>query len=587
MPSPGFQALILCGPGVSLDTFTSSPKDFPKALVPIANRPMVWYPLEWCYRMGITNITLITPPESADALEAALSQNPHLTSLPSPKPDILAPADLTQTTGTGDLLRLPAVANTITGDFVVLPCDLICELDGASLLESWMVEQAGLGEATGGPDNKETLHLSTGGEKIGRRGGLGVWYPTKGADAVKGEETDFIATTPLPAPVVAPPPGSLRPALANLVYSIPTDVMKDITEENRHFPIRHSLLRKHARVRMLTTHRDAHIYFFPYWTLDMLKKNEKFDSISDALGWWAKAGWQDGLGEKLALREVLQPDDDSAGDDTMMMQSGMLNDEVDIASLSSTAVTRPAPGSADALKAFATRVRDASDPAIALAVTAAEPALTVPPIHAYVHPSVGAQPLVRRVDTAALLLNISLRLAKLPSVEEVGKSAASPFAHPAKIAHPEAVPKRCRVEAENSLVAENVSIAEKCNVKECVIGANCTIGVGARLQRCLLMEGAEVGENCQLTGCVLGRRCRIEGGAAKGDERTVLKDCEVQEGHVVEWGKEWKDEKFKRFGGLADDDDDDDGGPDAFGGDSGDDADADLLQPEHAGDSMR
>ena len=54
LPPPGFQALILCGPGASFSTFTSSPKDIPKALLPIANRPMVWYPLEWCYRMGVT-----------------------------------------------------------------------------------------------------------------------------------------------------------------------------------------------------------------------------------------------------------------------------------------------------------------------------------------------------------------------------------------------------------------------------------------------------------------------------------------------------------------------------------------------------
>ena len=55
MPYTGFQAIILCGPGVSLNTFTANPEDFPKALVPIANRPMVWYPLDWCYRMGITS----------------------------------------------------------------------------------------------------------------------------------------------------------------------------------------------------------------------------------------------------------------------------------------------------------------------------------------------------------------------------------------------------------------------------------------------------------------------------------------------------------------------------------------------------
>ena len=55
MPASGFQAVILCGPGVSLTTFTANPEEFPKALVPIANRPMVWYPLDWCYRMGITS----------------------------------------------------------------------------------------------------------------------------------------------------------------------------------------------------------------------------------------------------------------------------------------------------------------------------------------------------------------------------------------------------------------------------------------------------------------------------------------------------------------------------------------------------
>lgn len=54
MPSPGLQALILCGPGSSFPTFTSNPDENPKALLPIANRPMVWYPIDFCYRMGIT-----------------------------------------------------------------------------------------------------------------------------------------------------------------------------------------------------------------------------------------------------------------------------------------------------------------------------------------------------------------------------------------------------------------------------------------------------------------------------------------------------------------------------------------------------
>lgn len=59
MPSPGLQALILCGPGSSYSTFTANPDENPKALLPIANRPMVWYPIEFCYRSGITSESFI------------------------------------------------------------------------------------------------------------------------------------------------------------------------------------------------------------------------------------------------------------------------------------------------------------------------------------------------------------------------------------------------------------------------------------------------------------------------------------------------------------------------------------------------
>lgn len=55
MASTGLQALILCGPGSSFPTFTSNPDENPKALLPIANRPMVWYPIDFCLRTGITS----------------------------------------------------------------------------------------------------------------------------------------------------------------------------------------------------------------------------------------------------------------------------------------------------------------------------------------------------------------------------------------------------------------------------------------------------------------------------------------------------------------------------------------------------
>jgi len=517
LASPGFQAFILCGPGASFSTFTSTPKEIPKALLPIANRPMVWYPLEWCYRMGVTDITVVTPPESLEAIEAAMSQNPHLTSLPAPRPEILAPKDLTHETGTGDLFRLPEVQGAIKGDFIVLPCDLVCELDGTLLADAWMVEQAGFpGAVAGSQEIGGKTAFGAGGELVGRRGGLGVWYQTKGEGSKKGEETDFIATTPMPTPIVPAPVDSIRRDIANLVYSVPTDTLNDITEENKTFPVRHSLIRKHARVRMLTTHRDAHIYFFPYWVAEMIRKNEIFENVSEeVLGWWAKAGWQEGLGDKLGLREIFQGSDDATSEGSQVVE-----EEIDVSRYSSTYSGAAATNGTSTPSILASRVLGSSSIPESAKSLASRPKLTVPPILAYVQPSAPTNPLIRRVDTAHLLLTVSLRLAKLP------ENSTSPFAFANKIAPSTAhsIPKKCRVEAENSLLADNVDVAEKTNIKESVIGSNCKIGEGARLLRCLLMDGVEIGTNVQLTDCILGRRCKIEGGAAKDNDKTILKD---------------------------------------------------------------
>lgn len=359
-------------------------------------------------------------------------------------------------------------------------------------------------------------------------GGLGVWYQTKTETPIKGQETDFIATTPLAASTTAPR-DSLTSSMSKLVYSTPSDSLNDLMEEKKGFPMRHGLIRQHPRIQMRTTHRDAHVYIFPRWILDFIKENDRLDSIGeDVIGWWAKASWQTGLAQKLGFDTIFSPKEkDKAETDSTHGDSSSPVD-TDPEPFRGGAADSPKPHTSAAGLSSSTSTND-----------------IVPPILAYIHPSKPAAPLVRRVDTAQLLLNISLQLAKLPSVEEAEArgETASPFAHTKKVMYPEGVKGRTTITRPDSLVGENVMVDEKVSIKETVVGANCQIKEGAKLFQCLLMDGVVVGKGCKLTRCILGKRSEI------GDNCT-LTDCEVQENLLVEAKTEDKNAKLMSSSGL-------------------------------------
>lgn len=377
--------------------------------------------------------------------------------------------------------------------------------------------------------------MGLGGEKCGRRGGMGVWYQAKTETSSKGTETDFIITTALPSPASPQPSTSLRPHLSKLVYATTTDTLRDITAGKKHFPIRHGLIRRHGRIRMLTTHRDAHLYIFPHWVLDFVSRNERFDSISeDVVGWWAKSSWQDGLAVKLGLRAILDgtPAKDHRKDgDSGSQMSGFIEDEIDLAGLSST---HPS-------------VLPSSSPSASR--SSRSKSLDIPPIVAYVHPSPGPTPalpssrLLLRVDTPALLLRISLQLATLPP-------STHPFAHPQKTATPSLLAAQTNIHTASTLLDANVTVASRAVIKESVLGSSCSVGMSARILQSVLMEEVDIGERAVVTGCVVGRRARVGKGA-------ILTDCEVQGGFVIEEGTEAKGEKFMVFEGMDEEEEED------------------------------
>lgn len=540
---------------------------------------MVWYVLDWCYRTGVTNITLITPPESKDALAAALAQNPYLTSLPSPSPDLLCPTDLEYETATAELLRLPEVQKAIQSDFILLPCDLICTIPGETFVDTYISSIGGLG-GVGISSEEYAPSRSTvagiGGESSGRRGGLSIWYNTANREeSVKKEECDFMCSTKLAAVNTAPlaikgdAPGSLR----QLVWTMPMSEVKEQTADDKPLRVRSSLLRKYGNVKALTQYRDAHIYFLPYWTKEFAAQNDDFESVSeDLIGTWAKAEWRKpSYRARLHTTKVLTK---PTSLDTERLERP-IEDEIDLLSFSSTQTPVRTPTSPRERKQslkLASRVQAnpedsiLSDPSTTGAdddsLTTSDP--PIPPIAAYVLASAPTAPLVRRIDTGPLLLSINLLLAKTPSLEDDSKTStfSSPFAHPTKVSATATIAPQVTITKSDSLVGDNTSIATRCVIKNSVIGANVTIGSRTRISGSVVMDGATIGEGVELNGTVVGKRAKI------GD-KAKLNACEVQDGNVLSEGTEGKNETFL-VGGLEDDDEDMDMDEGEDDGDAGD-----------------
>lgn len=70
-----FTAVIFCGRGKSLEPFSETRSTgLPKALLPIANEPMINYVLDWCRRAVLSKIVVVTQEETSESVEIAIEK---------------------------------------------------------------------------------------------------------------------------------------------------------------------------------------------------------------------------------------------------------------------------------------------------------------------------------------------------------------------------------------------------------------------------------------------------------------------------------------------------------------------------------
>ncbi|CAZ86116.1 unnamed protein product [Tuber melanosporum] len=501
---------------------------------------MLHYPIEWCDRAGFDTILILTLTEHQPAIQSYLRS--HRAQKSSVEIRVESPSSLNDNLGTADVIRIAHKKGWIHGDFAVLPCDLVTTMDSQEVMEMWMVEQAGFDSDMG---RRPRLSKKAGDADDGRRGGLGIWYETRGEGATKGMETDFIAVVPRPTENQSTSKCRSKGTVSRLLFNMPTHMLKgdDVSSE---FPIRRSLLEKHPKPHLYTTRRDSGIYFFPYWVLKFIEENPKMASLrEDVVPWLAKCCWQNRrLADKLGLLDILVGSEEE--DDLEEIDVG---ERYDVGSMSTNRVRKlekpknePAaePGSETSRAIRARMLAKAEVP--------------IPEVTAYL-PS-QSKLFIRRVDTTHLYLFTCLYLAKSDPQTATAQVKIDPSA---------SIDHKAIVSAFDCLIADKVSIGEKANIKRSVLGSGVSIGRGARLIGCVLMDGASVAEGAKLEGCTVGRKAIV-------GVKANLKDCEIAENFVVDEGTEAKNERFVLFTGL-----------DADASDaSGQDSDGDCEDNDHS-----
>ncbi|ODV85896.1 hypothetical protein CANARDRAFT_27970 [[Candida] arabinofermentans NRRL YB-2248] len=131
-----FHAVIFCGKGSALSPI-SAIKDtgIPKALLPIANKPMIEYVLEWCDRAPFKYVSILTDNHSLTPISKyvegyKLKRDPELTR--SSTIQCLG----SDASSTGSMLQqFREVIFKNTTNFVFLPCDFITDIPPQVLIE--------------------------------------------------------------------------------------------------------------------------------------------------------------------------------------------------------------------------------------------------------------------------------------------------------------------------------------------------------------------------------------------------------------------------------------------------------------------
>ncbi|OZJ04250.1 hypothetical protein BZG36_02484 [Bifiguratus adelaidae] len=354
---------------------------------------------------------------------------------------------LDEDVGTADALR--SIASRIEKDFIVLTSDLVTELNPTELLDHHRL-------------NRPTLTT--------------FFYRATTAEGIAGgkdqeDEVQYVGVD------------RKESRLVHVVTQSDDDDLQ----------IRTKLLWQFPNISMHTDLRDAHVYIFQRWVLNLLVAKPRISSIrQDLVPFLVKCQYQ----SKLVDRE-----------EVISYQEAHAQSELNDASGSSVL--------SELLR---------QDELVTNGTT--EEASSI-------------QKAGIRVQVLVCKEGFTARANTIQSYCEINRYLTRPASTITRIASSAEISNRTQV-GNDSIVGASTKIDERTSVKRSAVGAHCTIGKNVKITNCIIMDNVVVEDNAKLDGCVICNNANIM-------ERAHLKDCEVSGGYIVDKDFHVKGEKLVAF----------------------------------------
>ncbi|GLB37163.1 putative nucleotidyl transferase [Lyophyllum shimeji] len=442
-----FLAVLLAGFGNELLPLTSDYGDepCPKALLPVANKPMIDYTLTWLEQAGIKDVLLICPSIHRPAIYHHIHSGASV-SLSSLRID-LQTYDESQDSSAGTCTLLRHFSSRITEDFVLVPCDFIPppSLPLTVLLNKFRADAISDGSIA-----------------------TTCWFADYKPE--KGAFPEEWGPHPQPFPIVwDEDSGTL------LHIDTPDDQDKNAEE----IELRMALLSRYPRTKMSSAFQDSHVYVCRRSVLDALHEKRHFDSFREEfLPWLLKVQYQRTRRRKYAC--YLIPITNNASQalalkhSTTSKTTSAFSDSFG-ASLSKdpSASVPPSPTGGDEDQVVSNSFR------VGVVLHRASAGFAI------------------RVNTIPKFLEINRRL-----LSEVTYSL------PTEPKDRSLIDQKAQISSD-TIIGGSTQVSERTTIKKSVIGRHCVIGKMAKIVGCVLLDHCVIEDGAKLDGCILGKNTKV------------------------------------------------------------------------------